>query len=134
MTAAEVRPRPVEAEDIDPGDPWTREVERGQAAPVDAEQVEIETLRQDGAVDADRTKEPLYAVITGLAEQDRAPIMPAWLRNRRERVRVPVVTLGFALYVLAFHAVRLPKYVILGVLMRLAGPGASAAGWCPGCG
>ncbi|GAA1028042.1 FtsK/SpoIIIE domain-containing protein [Virgisporangium ochraceum] len=100
--------------EVDAHDPMIREVELGQAVTVDAEQVEVEAYRQGGPIDADRSKEPRYAVITGLAEQDRAPIIPAWMRNRSQRWRVPLATAGFALYVLAFHLLRLPKYMVLG--------------------
>lgn len=120
-----VRPR-VDAEP-DPDDPTIRETERGQAAVVDAEQVEIETLREGGPVDGERVKEPLYAVITGLAEQDRAPIVPAWMRDRKQRWRVPLVTAGFVVYVMVFHLLRVPKYVVLGALYSPRG--AWRLGW-----
>lgn len=109
-------------------DPMVREQEPGEAPVIDAEQVGIETFRDTMPADADRTKEPLYAVITNLAEQDRAPIIPAWMRDKHMRIRVPLLTAGFALYALAFHLVRVPfKYLPLGVLY--APRGAWRLGW-----
>jgi len=108
-------------------DPMVREQEYGHAPVMDAEQVDVEFTKRGGPVDADRVKEPLYATITGLAEQDRAPIVPAWMRNRQQRVRVPLQVTGFAVYVLLFQALRVPKYVILGVFY--APRGVVRAGW-----
>jgi DNA segregation ATPase FtsK/SpoIIIE, S-DNA-T family len=57
----------------------------------------------------------------------RTPILPAWLRNGDQRGAFLRETARFLVYVLVFHAVRLPKYTVLtaafaplGVL-RLAG-------------
>jgi S-DNA-T family DNA segregation ATPase FtsK/SpoIIIE len=119
----EYEPDPADLAD----DPLIRETERGEIPVLDAEQVDVEFVKRGGPVDADRTKKPLYATVTGLAEQDRAPIVPAWMRNRQQRVKVPLQVAGFAVYVVAFHLLRLPKYVVLGALY--APRGAVRAGW-----
>ena len=76
----------------------------------DAEVVEVAPAALGGPVDADDSREPLYATITGIRDQERAPIVPAWLRNHDQRAQFARWVVALAAYVVAFHTVRSPKY------------------------
>lgn len=79
----------------------------------DAEQYAIEPVRHGGPVDPPPEPRTLYGTITGLADQRRPPIVPAWMRNGEQRRSVARQGASAAGYHTARHLTRTPKYVAL---------------------
>ncbi len=98
------------------------------AAADDAERELAETGWYGGPVDADpAVPSTLFATVVDRGEQARTPIVPAWLRNSDQRRAFVRESVRHVRYTLAFHAVRIPRYVALAALfapwglLRLAG-------------
>lgn len=63
-------------------------------------------------VDPDPEPQTIHATVTGWAVADRRPIVPAWARNRTEARQLVGWLSRYGLYVLGYHATRIPKYVV----------------------
>jgi S-DNA-T family DNA segregation ATPase FtsK/SpoIIIE len=78
--------------------------------PFDAETVTVEPAQLGGPVDPPDEPVTLYGTIVRTREHERAPIVPAWIRNQQQRIYLARWLVRYLAYAAAFHAVRLPKY------------------------
>jgi DNA segregation ATPase FtsK/SpoIIIE, S-DNA-T family len=103
------------------------DVVAGDLVPVDAERSLHDPGELGGPVDPPIVPRTLYATVVDRGQDERAPIVPAWLRNGEQRAAFARETVRFVAYVLTFHTVRLPKYAVLAAVyapwgvLRLAG-------------
>ncbi|HEV2087376.1 MAG TPA: hypothetical protein VGR21_03580, partial [Cryptosporangiaceae bacterium] len=87
----------------------------------DAETVVVESDRLGRAVDLPDDPRTLYGTVTRIHDHERAPIVPAWLRNPAQRRQFVGWALGYAGYVVRFHTLRAPKYAVLAVFWAIVG-------------
>jgi S-DNA-T family DNA segregation ATPase FtsK/SpoIIIE len=77
----------------------------------DAETAPVDGEHLGGPVDPPDEREPLYATITRWRDHEREPLVPAWMRNRRQRVQATRWAAGFWAYAAALHVKKSPKYL-----------------------
>lgn len=77
----------------------------------DAETVAVEADVPGPDADAPDDPQTVYGTIVRLRDHDRRPIVPAWLRNGRQRRTVAAWALDYAWYCVRFHAWQSPRYL-----------------------
>src|SRR6266705_5176256 len=86
----------------------TGEVERAEH---DAETVAVEADAPGPGADPPDDPQTVYGTIVRLRDHDRRPIVPAWLRNGRQRRAAVAWALDYSWYCVRFHAWHSPRYL-----------------------
>lgn len=124
--------RPDSNPAIDPDTCPDSDADMSDADPDDDTDIDPDSGPDDGPVLVDTVeaqREPSRWQRPGLVGEERRPILPPWLTSRSEFVSAARWLAGYVGHTLAYHAVRVPKYVLRLLFRAPRGAVRLVGGW-----
>lgn len=78
----------------------------------DAESIYSRPAKPGGPVDPPDQPRTLYGEVVARKDNDRRPIVPAWMRSKHQRRDVRRWALGYTAHTIVYHLTRSPKYLV----------------------